>query len=318
MNEDVPKMTRGGLLSVVTPAYNEAANLPVLHQRLVAVLVGLPWEWIVVDDHSSDHTFGVIARLAERDRQVRGFRLARNCGAHTAVACGLDHAVGDAAVVMAGDLQDPPEALPELLAHWRDGAQVVWAVRQSAPVFSRVYYLALRRMAGLAGVPPTGADFFLVDRTVIEAFRRFGEQHTSIHALITWMGFRQSTITCGKQPRQHGQSGWTLRKKVNMLIDSITAFTSAPIRLMTYVGFATALAGFLYAAFVFVHALGGRPVQGWASLMVVVLVVGGIQMLMMGVLGEYVWRALDETRRRPRYLIEESTEPEAHEVPVRQ
>jgi dolichol-phosphate mannosyltransferase len=312
--EGVPKMTQGGLLSVVTPAYNEAANLPLLHQRLATVLAELRWEWIVIDDHSSDDTFRVITGMAEQDQRVRGFRLARNSGSHAAVACGLDRAGGDAAVVIAADLQDPPETLPELLAHWRDGAQVVWAVRQSAPVFSRIYYLALRRMAGLAGVPPMGADFFLVDRTVIDAFRRFREQHTSIFALIVWMGFRQSMVVYGKQPRLQGRSGWTLRKKVTMLIDSVAAFTSAPIRLMTYVGFATALLGFLYAAVVFFHALQGRPVQGWASLMVVVLVVGGIQMLMMGVLGEYVWRALDETRRRPRYLIEASTQPETREA----
>lgn len=311
----MPKITQRGLLSVVTPAYNEAANLPALYQRLASVLAELQWEWIVIDDHSSDDTFGVITRMVEQDQRVRGFRLARNSGSHAAVACGFDRAEGDAAVVMAADLQDPPEALPELLAHWRDGAQVVWAVRPSAPVFSRVYYLALRRMAGLTGVPPMGADFFLADRTVIEAFRRFSEQHTSIHALITWMGFRQASFACAKQPRWQGQSGWTLRKKVAMLIDSVTAFTSAPIRLMTHVGFATALLGFLYAGFVFLHALQGRPVQGWASLMVVVLVVGGIQMLMMGVLGEYVWRALDETRRRPRYLIEESTRMEMHGAP---
>jgi glycosyltransferase involved in cell wall biosynthesis len=311
-------MTRGGLLSVVTPAYNEAANLPLLHRRLASVLAGLQWEWIVIDDHSSDDTFRVITGMAGQDPRVRGFRLARNSGSHAAVACGLDRAPGDAAVVLAADLQDPPEALPELLTGWRGGAQVVWAVRQSAPVLSRVYYLALRRMAGLAGVPPMGADFFLMDRTVIEAFRRFSEQHTSIYALIMWMGFRQSTVVCAKQPRQQGRSGWTLRKKVAMLIDSVTAFTAAPIRLMTYVGFATALVGFLYAVFVFLHALQGNPVPGWASRMVVVLVVGGIQMLMLGVLGEYVWRALDETRRRPRYLIEASTQPESQAAPERQ
>ena len=309
-------MSRGGLLSVVTPAFNEAGNLPVVHQRLAAVLAGLEWEWIVVDDHSSDGTFGVVTAMVEQDPRVRGFRLARNSGSHTAIACGLDYARGEAAVVLAADLQDPPEAMPELLAHWRDGAQVVWAARESAPLASKAYYLAMRKITGMEGMPAAGADFFLVDRAVIEAFRLFREQHTSIFALIAWMGFRQSTVGYGKGPRLQGKSGWTLAKKAALLIDSITAFTSAPIRLMTYVGLVTAMLGFLYAAFVFVLALRGNPVQGWASLMVVVLVVGGIQMLMMGVLGEYVWRALDETRRRPRYLIEESTGAEAPVAPV--
>ena len=304
------------MLSVVTPAFNEAINLPLLYGRLSAVLAGLEWEWIIIDDHSSDETFAAISALHREDPCVRGFRLARNSGSHAAITCGLDRAGGEATVVMAADLQDPPELLPELIATWREGAQVVWAARDNAAPLSRLYYRALQQMTGLRGTPAEGADFFLVDHAVVEAFHRFREQHTSILALITWMGFRQSTIRYGKQARVHGRSGWSFGKKVSLLVDSVTAFTSTPIRLMTYVGVVTALAGFVYAVFVFFHAMGGRPVQGWASLMVVVLVVGGIQMLMMGVLGEYVWRALDETRHRPRYLIEESTERDKRESPA--
>jgi hypothetical protein len=186
---------------------------------------------------------------------------------------------------------------------------VVWAVRQRAPSASRLYYRLMRKVAGLETMPPAGAGLFLIDRTVIEAFRQFREHHTSILTLIAWMGFRQATVAGRQEARQHGRSGWTRRKKVALLVDSVTAFTYTPLRLMTYLGFATALLGFLYAVFVAIHAIRGAPMPGWASLMVVVLVIGGIQMLMMGVLGEYVWRALDESRRRPRYLIEESTEP---------
>ena len=301
------------LLSIVTPAYNEAFNLPTMYRGLVATLSdlapSLAWEWIIVDDHSTDGTFAAITTLAQNDRRVRGCRLARNCGSHAAVACGLDQALGDAAVVLAADLQDPVETLPELVAQWKAGAQVVWAVRGHAPTFSRLYYLLLRRWSGIATMPPAGADFFLMDRTVIEAFRRFSEQHTSIFALITWMGFRQASVACDKQARLHGRSGWTLHKKLALFIDSITAFTCQPIRLMTYLGFVTAFLGLVYAGFVAVQAIHGRSPQGWASLMVVLLVLGGVQMLMMGVLGEYVWRALGESRRRPRYLIEQSTEP---------
>ena len=299
------------MLSIVTPAYNESASLPVLYRRLNEALGGVEWEWVVVDDHSADATFAWIAALARDDARVRGYRLARNCGSHTAIACGLDHANGDAAAVMAADLQDPPETIPELLACWREGAQVVWAARQRTASASRLYYLLMRRVAGLETIPPAGAGLFLIDRIVIEAFREFREQHTSILTLIAWMGFRQATVAGRKEARQHGRSQWTRRKKVALLVDSVTAFTYTPIRLMTYLGFSTALLGFLYAGFVIVHALRGAPMPGWASLMVVVLVIGGIQMLMMGVLGEYVWRALAESRRRPRYLIEESTETRA-------
>lgn len=310
----------GPLLSVITPAYNEAGNLPLLYERLLQVMatMGRGWEWIVVDDHSSDETFAIVADIASHDSRVHAIRFARNLGSHTAITCGLHHATGECAVIMAADLQDPPETVPALLAEWRAGAQVVWAVRArregakvSAVAFARLYYLLMRRFVGLNEMPATGADFFLIDRCVMEAFRQFNESNVSIMALITWMGFRQETIIYDKQARLHGRSGWTLEKKLKLVLDSITSFTYLPIRLMSYIGFVVALFGFLYAGVVITNTLAGNPAQGWSWLMVVVLVVGGIQMLMMGVLGEYLWRALDECRRRPRYLIEATTNPQS-------
>jgi glycosyltransferase involved in cell wall biosynthesis len=304
------------LLSVVTSAYNEARNLPLLYERLSNTLpiIGMDWEWIVVDDHSSDETFAVITDIAKHDLRVHGLRLTRNFGSHTATTCGLHHARGDCAVIMAADLQDPPETLPALLTKWYAGAQVVWAVRGrregeriSKVGFARLYYFLMRHFVGLREMPATGADFFLIDRRVIDAFLRFNESNVNILALITWMGFRQAIITYDKQARLHGHSGWSLEKKLKLVLDSITSFTYLPIRFMSYVGFIVAIMGFLYAGVVIVNALRGSPVQGWSSLMIVVLVLGGIQMLMMGVLGEYLWRALDESRRRPRYLIETTT-----------
>jgi len=304
---------RRSLLTVVTPAYNEAQNLPVLYDRLRAVLEGLDldWEWVIVDDHSADDTFAVIGDIAGRDPRVRGIRLARNFGAHAAVTCGLHYARGDCAVIMAADLQDPPEMLPELLAEWRAGAQVVWAVRArregeklSTRASARLFYLLMRHLVGFRDMPATGADFFLLDRRVVDALRQFGERNISLIALVTWMGFRQATITYTKRARLYGRSGWSLGKKIKLAVDSITSFTYLPIRLMSCLGFVIALGGFLYAILVIVNALTGHPPPGWSSLMVVVLVIGGIQMLMMGVLGEYLWRAFDEARRRPRYLIE--------------
>lgn len=298
-------------LSIVTPACNEAANLPELHRRIVAALegCGLAWEWIAVDDHSEDETFAVLTALARQDARVRGVRLARNSGAHAALLCGLAEALGEAAVVLAADLQDPPEIVPELLARWRGGAQVVWAAREDAPAFSRLYYRLLRRLGGLERMPPAGADFFLVERAVIDALQRCGERHTNVFALLLWIGFRQETVTYAKQARRAGRSGWTWRKKIRLVLDSLTAFTHAPLRLMSLLGVATALVGFFYAVVVIANALAGRPPAGWSSLMVVVLVLGGAQMTMMGVLGEYLWRALDEARRRPRFLIEARTPP---------
>jgi glycosyltransferase involved in cell wall biosynthesis len=304
------------MISIVTPAYNEARNLPALYERLRAVLeaAGEDWEWVVIDDHSRDETFVVLGALAARDPRVRGLRFARNFGAHTAVTCGLHHASGDCVVTMAADLQDPPEVIPELLERWRAGAKVVWAARQhregetTATVgFSRLYYWLMRNVVGMREMPPTGADLFLADRVVVEAFARFHESNVSIPALLTWMGFSQETITYDKEARLHGSSGWTLGKKLKLAVDSVTSFSYVPIRFMSYLGVAVGLTGFGYAAVVVLNFLMGRPVAGWSSLIVVVLLLGGLQMIMMGVLGEYLWRALDESRRRPRYIVEDAT-----------
>jgi glycosyltransferase involved in cell wall biosynthesis len=304
------------MISVVTPAYNEAENLSVLYERLRAVMdrLGAEWEWVVVDDHSRDDTFGVIDRLAARDPRVHGVRFARNFGAHTALTCGLHHATGDCVVALAADLQDPPETIPALLEEWNGGAQVVWAARHrregeaaSTVGFSRLYYWVMRHVVGMKEMPATGADFFLLDRAVVDAFARFNESNASVLALLTWMGFRQATILYGKEARLHGRSGWTLKKKLKLVVDSVTSFSYVPIRFMSYLGFVVGFLGFAYAGWVVVNYLGGSPIEGWSSLIIVVLLVGGVQMVMMGVLGEYLWRALDESRRRPRYLIEATT-----------
>ena len=303
-------------VSIVTAAYNEAANLPVLYGRLKEVFsrLDVTWEWIVVDDHSRDGTFEVLRALAVSDERVRAMRLARNSGSHIALACGLNHCGGECAIVLAADLQDPPENAPALIEKWRAGAQVVWAVRAGREgenaqtvAFARLYYWIMRKLIGLQEMPATGADFLLMDRCVVEALRQFRESNISMLALITWMGFRQDSIEYVKQARLHGASGWTLKKKLKLVVDSVTSFSYLPIRAMAYAGFLVGLLGFLYALFIVFHAWKGHPVEGWASLMVIVLLLGGFQLLFMGVLGEYIWRTLDESRNRPRFLIEDTT-----------
>lgn len=320
MNTSVPRP----LLSIVTPAYNESRNLPVLYERLCRTMSGIDmdWEWIVIDDHSADSTFATIAALAQTDARVRGYRFARNFGSHTALAAGLRHARGTCVAALAGDLQDPPETLPELVAQWNTGVQVVWAAREQREGESfitlglaRLYYWTMRHVVGIKEIPANGADFFLLDRKVVDAFGEFAEANTSILALITWMGFRQTTVLYDKNARLHGQSGWTLAKKLKLVVDSITSFSYLPIRLMSYLGFGVAAMGFIYAAVVVFNAINGNPVEGWSSLIVVVLLLGGFQMVMMGVLGEYLWRTLDEARRRPRYIIEADTEQPRVEAP---
>ena len=310
------------MLSIITPAFNEAANLEAMRIRLGAALagtVGDDWEWLVVDDHSADATFDVIARLSQADPRVRGLRLSRNSGSHTAISCGLHHVQGDAAVMLAGDLQDPPELLQSLLERWRAGAQVVWATRRVQPGetvhagFASLYYWIMRRVVGMTEMPARGADVFLIDRTVIDAFKRFPERHVSVFALITWLGFSQACVEYDKQPRAAGRSGWTRAKKIKLVVDSVTAFTEAPIRACTYLGAGLLLVG----AFLTVAGLLRWASTGAGHLILLVSAMAwfsGLQLVALGIVGEYVWRALEESRRRPAYLVEAATPPAAVRV----
>lgn len=300
------------MLSIITPAHNEAENLPKLYAELQQHLQGLEWEWILVDDHSSDNTLGVFSRLAAEDPRLKGIRFSRNFGSHKALTCGLREARGDAAVILAADLQDPPHIILELVEEWKQGSQLVWAVRAARPgesyvnlAFARFYYWLMRRFVGLTSMPATGADFFLADRVVLDALRQFNESNVSLFALISSLGFRHSQVTYDKVARQHGRSSWTVGKKIKLLIDSVAAFTYLPVRYMLAFGSLVGICGFLYALFIIFHYFQGDPTAGWSSLMVVVLLLGGMQMMMLGVLGEYIWRALDESRARPLYLIEQ-------------
>lgn len=312
------------LLSVVSPAHREEKNLPVLYERLKATLdpiAGLDWEWVVVDDHSPDGTFAVLEHLAAADARVRAVRFSRNFGSHKAILCGLAEAQGDCAVVICSDLQDPPEVIPQLLDVWqRDGAQIVWGQRgqrlgeaPSSLAFANLYYWLMRKVVGLDNMPPTGADVFLLDRFVIDTLSRFNEQHVSLIALLSWVGFRQSSITYDRQERLHGASSWSLGKKIKLVVDSVTGFSYLPIRAISLAGLVAALVGFGYAGVVVVSRLFGQQPEGWSSLMVVLLVMGGLQMITMGILGEYIWRALDQSRQRPPFVVEKRTPPENKE-----
>lgn len=301
------------MISVLTPAFNEAENLLPLYDRLAQAVTefGEDWEWLVADDHSDDGTFSVVAALAARDPRVRGIRLAHRSGSHTAITCALHHARGDAAILMAADLQDPPESIRLMLDRWRAGAQVVWAVRRQRPGekihggFAAVYYWIMRHVVGMKGMPARGADFFLIDRVVIDAFRQFPERNVSVLALITWIGFRQDTVEYDKQRRTAGRSGWTTAAKIKLVVDSVTAFSDFPIRLCWYGGLGLMVAGVLC----FLFALVSLPSLAGALMALVSLVFGlaGVQLFALGMVGEYVWRALQEAKRRPQYLIEATT-----------
>lgn len=301
---------------VISPAYNEAENLPLLYERLRGMAeehaADYQLRFLFVDDCSTDGTPRVLAELCSKDPRVAYLRLSRNSGGHAALTAGFAHCDADCAAVLAADGQDPPETLPALLAEWERGSKIVWAVRESREgvnrlslLCSRLFYWIMRRIA-LAQMPPEGADFFLVDRQVIAVLNQMPEHNHSVVAMLMWLGFPQSSIQYTKGQRLRGRSKWTFGKRLKLAIDSLSGYSYVPLRVASVLGLTTAALGLLYALFVFVTALFGRPVTGWASLMVVILTTAGVQMMVLGVLGEYMWRVLEEARRRPRYVIESS------------
>jgi len=308
----------------VLPAFGEADNLVRLLPRLLAQApLASELEVVVVDDHSPDATFAVVCEWAARDPRVRGLRLARNAGSHMAILCGLMAASGEAMIVLAADGQDPPEVAGELVAAWGRGAQVVWAVRETredaalpARLASRLYYSLMNRLSSVR-LPPSGADFFLIDRRVLRALLAIPEHNVSIFALVVSLGFRQAEIRYAKQARLSGRSKWTLRRKLRLLLDSLVGFSTLPLRLAAWLGFAYAAGGFLYAALLVVNRLSGGvlfgevALTGWSALMVVLLVSSGSIMIVLGIFGEYLWRALEEVRGRPRFLVEDEVNLEA-------
>jgi polyisoprenyl-phosphate glycosyltransferase len=301
------------MISIITPAFNESPNLGPLHQRIVTAMETqrVDWEWVIVDDHSRDDTFAIVERLAAVDARVRGIRLGRNSGSHVAISCALHYVRGDAAVLLAADLQDPPELVPRMAERWRAGAQVVWAVRRERPGetyhrrFAALYYWIMRRLVGMDDMPVTGADVFLVDRVVIDALCRAKERNTSVFALVSWFGFRQDHVEYDKRPRALGRSGWTLAKKAKLVVDSITAFSDFPIRWIFYAGGMM----FVAAAAAGVTGLALLPALGAAALLLVSVMLGltAVQLCALAVVGLYVWRAMDAARGRPAYVVESDT-----------
>lgn len=302
------------MISLIFPAYNEQDNLAVLYQRLISVtsaLQGQNWEFIFVDDCSTDKTAAILKDLRQKDSRVKVIRFARNCGGHAAIAAGLRYAQGDCAVALAADLQDPPEIITDLMKIWQEGAKIVWAARKkrqgeslSVQLFSRIYYWLINLLTDVK-MPSLGVDVFLADRVVIEALKQMPEKHTSIYMALAWLGFPQQTIEYVKEPRRQGKSSWSLAKKLKLMTDSLLAFSDVLVRYISVFGLLTAFAGFTYAGWIiFRYFIFGIPGQGWSSLIVAVFVLGGIQMMMLGVLGEYVWRTFDESRKRPRFVIE--------------
>lgn len=303
------------LVSIVTPVYHNAASLPDLlacFQRLADKNPADRFEFVFVDDGSRDNSFAVLESLAASEARVQVIKLSRNFGANPAVLAGLSYARGDAVAVIAADLQDPPELIHDMLSLWRQGKKVVLAAREGrddpgvTALLANTFYALFRRFA-IKSMPRQGFDFFLIDRQVCGIVTQIQENNAYLMGLILWLGFDPAIVYYHRRERdpRYGRSMWTFVKKTKYFTDSFVAFSYAPVRFATLIGLALGFLGLLYAALIIVNRiLFGIDAEGWSSLMVVLLVVSGAQMFMIGILGEYLWRTLDETRRRPRFIVE--------------
>lgn len=306
----VPSSADAPLLSVVIPVYNEEENLPTLLGELLPVLREFgTYEVVFVDDGSSDASVDIILRQRDADPRIKLLELSRNFGHQAALSAGLDHATGQAVAFMDADLQDPPDLLREFVLRWQAGQEVVYAVRtkRKESAFKRAgywtFYRLLRRLADIE-IPLDTGDFCLMDRKVVDALVALPEKSRFLRGLRTWVGFRQEGVVYERPARHAGEVKYTLRKLIRLAVSGLLAFTSTPLRLASYLGFLTAFLGVVYLGVAVVaRVLAGRVPAGWTSIIAITLIVGGSQLLVTGVLGEYVAKIYEETKRRPVYLV---------------
>jgi glycosyltransferase involved in cell wall biosynthesis len=299
-------------LSVVVPAYNEQEVLPEFHRRLTAVLAGLPMEAevIYINDGSSDATLEVVRELRERDPRIALIDLSRNFGKEIAVTAGLDHSKGDAVILIDADLQDPPELIPRLLEEWKSGYDVVYATRMSREGESKLkkgtayaFYRVINQITRVK-IPQDTGDFRLLSRRAVDSLLKLREQHRFMKGLFSWIGYPQKGIPYRRDPRHAGETKWNYWRLWNFALEGVTSFTIGPLKMATYLGLATAIAAFVYAGVVIAKTLlHGDPVAGYPSLMVVILFLGGVQLITVGIMGEYIGRMFDESKQRPLYFV---------------
>jgi dolichol-phosphate mannosyltransferase len=323
------------LLSVIVPCYNEELVLKATYERLSSVLCGIrdiSYELIFVNDGSQDETQQVLKDLRLHDRRVKVVRLSRNFGHQIAVTAGLEQASGDAVVIIDADLQDPPEVIPEMVAHWREGNHVVYGIRVQRVGESRfklwtakVFYRIINRLSETK-MPFDAGDFRLLDRKVVEVIKAMPERARFLRGMVSWAGFQQTAVKYERAARHAGESKYPLAKMVHFAMDGIISFSLVPLKLAIWTGFIAiwvAVAGIIVA--VIDRLMDKNMTRGWASLFVAVLFMGGIQLVSLGIIGEYLGRIYTEVKRRPLYAIQErlgfensdtEAKPAGHEVNV--
>lgn len=301
-------------LTIVIPVYFNELNLPDTIQRLLALsskLQNYKLELIFVDDGSGDNSLSVLLDYQKQHSEtIKILKLTRNFGSMAAIQAGLTVASGDCTAFVAADLQDPPELLIEMIKYWEKGVKAVFATRSNREeswvqkFFSNSYY-ALIRWFAIPNYPSGGFDMFLIDQQVVKEVNKIQEKNTSILALIYWLGFDATFIPYIRRKREKGKSRWTLKKKIKLFIDTFVSFSYFPLRLFSTIGILYAIASFLYGAFIFIYWLFyGATVQGWVTMMLVLTFTAGLQMTLLGVLGEYLWRTFDATRDRPLFVVD--------------
>lgn len=301
------------MFSIIIPVYLNENNLPSTIKKLQSldkIIIDFEIEFIFIDDGSPDQSLNLLLEEQKNDRRIKIIKLSRNFGSMGAIQAGLSTASGDCIGIISADLQDPPELFKEMLERWKTGKKIVIAVRCGREdslyrkVSSTIYHYLLRKYA-IKNYPQGGFDFVLIDRQVAYEINQIGEKNTNLFSLIFWLGFERDVILYVRQKRDKGKSAWTFSKKVKLVIDSFVSFSYVPIRMMSIVGLVVAILSFSYGTFViFNYLINGIRVEGWSSLVVLITFLLGMIMLMLGIIGEYLWRILDETRKRPPFIID--------------
>ena len=303
--------------SIIAPIYNERENLPELHRRVTEVMnsTGESWELILVDDGSSDSSSDIIRDLAKKDSHVRPVIFARNFGHQVAVTAGLDYSRGEAVVIIDADLQDPPELILEMAKKWKEGNEVVYAVRVeregeswfklwTASLFYRIIY----RITDVK-IPLDTGDFRLMDRKVVNVMNQMREKHRFLRGMSAWVGFKQVGVEYTRAARVAGETKYPFRKMFKLAVNAVTGFSYFPLQVATYVGFASAVIAILAIPLViYLRVAGHQQLTGQATTLIAVLFLGGVQLISLGVLGEYIGRLYDEAKGRPLYIVREAPE----------
>jgi glycosyltransferase involved in cell wall biosynthesis len=302
------------LISIVVPVFNEARGLPEFHQTLTDAISKLSFDFeiVYVNDGSTDSTLKQIDKLRQEDSCITLLDLSRNFGKEIALSAGLHKAAGDAVVVIDADLQDPPDLIPELIAEWQNGYDVVYAQRthrKGESIIKRTsahfFYRIIQRVNKI-DIPEDTGDFRILSRRAVNALNSFGEQHRLMKGLFAWIGYKQKAVRYQRDPRRAGVTKWNYWRLWNLALDGITSFTIAPLKISTYLGLITATGAFAYGIYMIIDTLlHGNPVPGYPSLIVIILILGGVQLVAIGILGEYLGRIFNETKRRPLYFINE-------------